>query len=59
MVVCFDDENKRVRLSTRQADILAALAGDRQLRKQGDILEKEEEEPRLALPFRIYKHCIS
>lgn len=33
--MCYDDENKRVRLSLRQSDILAALAADEDLLKQG------------------------
>ena len=35
LVVTFDDEHKKVRLSLRQADILDALANDENLRKQG------------------------
>ncbi|QDS76167.1 Zn finger-containing GTPase- Activating Protein for ARF [Venturia effusa] len=35
LVVCYDDENKKVRLSLRQSDILAALAADEDLLKQG------------------------
>ncbi|KAJ9638989.1 glutamate--cysteine ligase [Coniosporium tulheliwenetii] len=35
LVVCYDDEHKKVRLSLRQADILAALASDEKLLKQG------------------------
>lgn len=35
LVCCFDDENKRVRLSLRQADILEALAKDEKLLRQG------------------------
>ncbi|KAF2759014.1 glutamate-cysteine ligase [Pseudovirgaria hyperparasitica] len=35
LVVCFDEENRRVRLSLRQADILQALAEDEKLLKQG------------------------
>ena len=34
-MVCYDDEHKKVRLSLRQADILAALASDEKLLKQG------------------------
>jgi len=34
-VVNFDDQNKEVKLSLRQADILAALASDAELLKQG------------------------
>jgi glutamate--cysteine ligase catalytic subunit len=33
--VCYDDEIKKVRLSLRQSDILAALAADEDLLKQG------------------------
>ncbi|PNS16652.1 hypothetical protein CAC42_4616 [Sphaceloma murrayae] len=35
LVVCFDDQNKLVRLSLRQADILEALAKNEDLIKQG------------------------
>ena len=35
LVVCYDDENRKVRLSLRQADILAALANDEKLLQQG------------------------
>ncbi|KAF2150130.1 GCS-domain-containing protein [Myriangium duriaei CBS 260.36] len=35
LVVCFDDQNRLVRLSLRQADILEALAHDKELLKQG------------------------
>ena len=33
--MAFDDEHRKVRLSLRQADILAALAGDEDLRAKG------------------------
>lgn len=35
LVVCYDEENRKVRLSLRQADILAALANDEKLLQQG------------------------
>ncbi|KAF2786311.1 glutamate-cysteine ligase [Melanomma pulvis-pyrius CBS 109.77] len=35
LVVCYDQDNRKVRLSLRQADILAALANDEKLLKQG------------------------
>ncbi|OCK82549.1 glutamate-cysteine ligase Gcs1 [Lepidopterella palustris CBS 459.81] len=35
LVVCYDDEDRVVRLSLRQADILAALASDEKLLHQG------------------------
>lgn len=35
LVVCFDDANRKVRLSLRQADILAALAADEDLINKG------------------------
>ena len=35
LVCCFDDKNKRVRLSLRQSDILEALASDEKLKQQG------------------------
>ncbi|KAF2087448.1 glutamate-cysteine ligase [Saccharata proteae CBS 121410] len=35
LVVCYDEENRKVRLSLRQADILQALASDEELLKQG------------------------
>jgi glutamate--cysteine ligase catalytic subunit len=35
LVVAFDDERREVKLSLRQADILAALASDAELIKQG------------------------
>jgi glutamate--cysteine ligase catalytic subunit len=35
LVVAYDDDNKRVYLSLRQADILAALAKDEELQKKG------------------------
>jgi len=34
-VVCYDEQNRKVRLSLRQADILAALANDEKLLKDG------------------------
>ena len=34
-MVCYDQDNRRVRLSLRQADILAALANDEKLLKEG------------------------
>jgi glutamate--cysteine ligase catalytic subunit len=33
--VCYDDENRKVRLSLRQAEILEALASDEKLLQQG------------------------
>jgi glutamate--cysteine ligase catalytic subunit len=33
--VCYDDENRKVRLSLRQAEILEALATDEKLLEQG------------------------
>jgi glutamate--cysteine ligase catalytic subunit len=33
--VCYDDENRKVRLSLRQADILTALANDEKLIAEG------------------------
>ncbi len=35
LVVCYDDERREVKLSLRQSDILAALADDETLLKQG------------------------
>ncbi|KAH7092248.1 glutamate-cysteine ligase [Paraphoma chrysanthemicola] len=35
LVVCYDEDNHKVRLSLRQADILAALATDEKLLQQG------------------------
>jgi len=35
LVVAFDDDKRQVKLSLRQADILAALARDEELLKQG------------------------
>lgn len=35
LVCCFDDENKRVKLSLRQSDILEALAKDKALIRKG------------------------
>lgn len=35
LVVCYDQDNHKVRLSLRQADILAALASDEKLLQQG------------------------
>ncbi|KAL5119876.1 glutamate--cysteine ligase [Pleosporales sp. CAS-2024a] len=35
LVVCYDEEKRKVRLSLRQADILAALASDEKLLQQG------------------------
>ncbi|KAF2397837.1 GCS-domain-containing protein [Trichodelitschia bisporula] len=35
LVVCFDDQGRRVRLSLRQADILTALAEDEKLLREG------------------------
>lgn len=34
-MVCYDQENRKVRLSLRQADILAALANDEKLLQEG------------------------
>lgn len=34
-MVCYDQDNKKVRLSLRQADILAALANDEKLLQLG------------------------
>jgi glutamate--cysteine ligase catalytic subunit len=33
--VCYDDENRKVRLSLRQAEILESLASDEKLLEQG------------------------
>lgn len=35
LVVAYDDGNRKVKLSLRQADILAALAADEKLLKEG------------------------
>lgn len=35
LVVCYDQNNRKVRLSLRQADILAALATDEKLLAEG------------------------
>jgi glutamate--cysteine ligase catalytic subunit len=35
LVVCYDQDNRKVRLSLRQSDILAALANDEKLLQQG------------------------
>jgi len=35
LVVCYDQDNRKVRLSLRQADILAALANDEKLLREG------------------------
>jgi glutamate--cysteine ligase catalytic subunit len=35
LVVCYDQDNHKVRLSLRQADILTALATDEKLLQQG------------------------
>ena len=35
IVVCFDDEHKKARLSLRQTEILLELAHDQELQKQG------------------------
>ena len=35
LVVCYDEPNRKVRLSLRQADILAALANDEKLLNEG------------------------
>lgn len=35
LVVCYDDQSRKVRLSLRQADILAALANDEKLLQEG------------------------
>ena len=34
-MVCYDEQNRKVRLSLRQADILAALATDEKLIAEG------------------------
>lgn len=33
--MCYDDENRKVRLSLRQAEILEALAADEKLKEDG------------------------
>lgn len=35
LVVAYDDENRKAKLSLRQADILAALASDEKLLEEG------------------------
>jgi glutamate--cysteine ligase catalytic subunit len=50
--VCYDDEIKKVRLSLRQSDILAALAADEDLLKQGGgVPDLVRGEPVYAAPF--------
>ncbi|KAF2838395.1 GCS-domain-containing protein [Patellaria atrata CBS 101060] len=39
LVVCYDDAARKVKLSLRQADILAALAGDEKLLREGGGVE--------------------
>jgi len=43
LVVCYDEENRKVRLSLRQADILAALATDEKLLKEGGGVPEMQE----------------
>lgn len=38
LVVAFDDEHKKVRLSLCQADVLKALARDEELAKSGPVV---------------------
>ena len=38
LVVAFDDEQKKVRLSLCQADVLTALARDEELAKKGPVV---------------------
>jgi glutamate--cysteine ligase catalytic subunit len=43
--VAYDEENRKVRLSLRQADILAALASDEKLLQQGGGVPDVERGP--------------
>jgi len=48
-VVCYDEQNRKVRLSLRQADILAALANDEKLLKDGGgVPDVQETVPKQA-----------
>ena len=42
MVVAYDDEHNKVRLSLRQADILAALAEDEKLQEHGGAVPEAQ-----------------
>ncbi|PVI05239.1 putative glutamate-cysteine ligase Gcs1 [Periconia macrospinosa] len=54
LVVCYDEENRKVRLSLRQADILAALASDEKLLAEGggvpDVQRGPVKETEMAAP---------
>ena len=43
LVVAYDDDQKKVRLSLRQADILEALARDEELQKKGGCVPEVQE----------------
>ena len=43
LVVAYDDDQKKVRLSLRQADILQALAHDEELQKKGGCVPDLQE----------------
>lgn len=45
LVVAFDDQNNKVRLSLCQAEILKALAHDEELCKQGGCVPDLQETP--------------
>ena len=45
LVVAYDENQQKVRLSLRQADILAALASDEKLLKQGGGVPDVERGP--------------
>ncbi|KAL9610633.1 MAG: hypothetical protein Q9167_004675 [Letrouitia subvulpina] len=48
LVVAYDEQHRKVRLSLRQADILAALAKDEQLCKQGGCVPDLQDVARWA-----------
>lgn len=53
LVVCYDQNNKKVRLSLRQADILAALATDEKLLAEGGgVPDVQTGDQRY-----VYSHC--
>lgn len=50
LVVDFDDEHRKVRLSLRQADILTALANDEDLTKQGGGVPEMQTRHKRSVP---------
>ena len=54
LVVALDDEHRKARLSLRQADILAALAQDEKLRKDGGCVPELQQVVRDTAPLPTF-----